>query len=345
MSVRSVPKIAVSCHETSNPLSPFRNLAGWARRRLGGGRIATSLVGVRFSLQGLAVARVELGKGRPLLNLADFQPCEPSAWEPVLTELVRRHGLKGQPCVGCLEGAGYQIIPIAHPGLAEAELREALRWQVREMLNFSVEEAVTDYLEPPTQRSGRQLLVVVARQGQMAERAQLIQKAGLELVAIDIRETALRNLASLLPEDRQGVALVGFAWEDGFLTVSHQGRLVVTRNLRMGERGLRQRVPDGDDYGDAAIAALDQLVLEVQRLLDYHDSHFQQPPVATLMLPPGTRRAPLFERYFRANLNIAVQTLELGEVFEGAASLDPEQQNRCLFAIGAAARCLDPVRP
>ncbi len=341
----------ITSHDTLNCLNPFRDFAGWTRR----GHTSRSLVGVKFSSQGLAVARITVDKSRPSLTLADFQFCKPPAWESVLTELVRRHGLKGQPCVGCLEGSTYQVIPITHPGLAEDELREALRWQVCEILDFPVEEAVTDYLElpaqesshqmldylePPVQQSNRQLLVVVARRGQVAKRAQLIQKAGLKLVAIDIRETALRNLASLFPQDREGVALIGFSWEEGFLMVSHQGELVVTRSIKMGESSLRQRIPGGEDYGDAAIATLDQLVLEVQRLLDYHDSHFQL-PLATLILPPSTRRAPIFERYFRANLNVNVLTLELGEIFKGAAAFDPEQQNLCLFAIGAAARCLD----
>ncbi|CAK0745299.1 MSHA biogenesis protein MshI [Gammaproteobacteria bacterium] len=325
-----------------NILNPLLKFSTWARRRFAGGGRSTGLVGIGFSSQGIALARIETAQERPRLTLLDFQPCDtPQAWGMTLTELAKRHGLQGQPCVGCLEGQSYQFIPLAHPGLADAELREALRWQVREMLNFPAEEAVTDYLEPPVQRSGSRILVAVAQQSIVADRAQLIQQAGFNLVAMDVRETALRNLASRLPQNRQGVALIGFSWEDGLLTVSHQGRLVVTRTLDTGERSLRNRIPDGDDWNDATIVVLDHLVLEVQRLFDYHDSHFQQPPVAALFLPPGTRRAPIFERYFRANLSVNVLTLDLKEIFEIGEDLSPEQQNLCLFAVGAAARCLD----
>jgi MSHA biogenesis protein MshI len=82
----------------------------------------------------------------------------------------------------------------------------------------------------------------------------------------------------------------------------------------------------------------DRIALEVQRSLDYYDSHFRQSPITTLALAPMPREVPGLVDYLKANLSINVITMDLTKLMECEVDLKPELQSACLTVLGAALR-------
>jgi MSHA biogenesis protein MshI len=82
----------------------------------------------------------------------------------------------------------------------------------------------------------------------------------------------------------------------------------------------------------------DRIALEVQRSLDYYDSHFRQSPISALALAPMPHEVPGLVDHLKANLSLNVITMDLTNLMECEADLRPELQSTCLAVLGAALR-------
>ena len=82
----------------------------------------------------------------------------------------------------------------------------------------------------------------------------------------------------------------------------------------------------------------DRVALEVQRSLDYFDSHFRQAPISHLALVPPPKEVPGLLEYLDANLNLSASMMNFGELLEGDVDSLLVSQTQCLMAVGAALR-------
>ncbi|QKQ25454.1 hypothetical protein [Candidatus Reidiella endopervernicosa] len=233
------------------------------------------MVGVAFLRAGIAVARVVRSRSQPpRLTLCDFRACEAHEYGAVLEELVKAHRLKGLPCVAVMEQGSYQLLQMEAPDVPDSELRSALRWSIRDLIDFHIDDAVLDVFDLPAdaQRGGSNMMnTVVARSSLIKERVEKIESSGLDIHAIDIPELALRNITSMLPEDGAGVALLAMEHDQEQILITRQKLLYLARNL-----DVPLLVEDLADSGDEFISAeqqqlLDTLILEIQRSQDYYE--------------------------------------------------------------------------
>jgi MSHA biogenesis protein MshI len=141
---------------------------------------------------------------------------------------------------------------------------------------------------------------------------------------------AQRNLAALLPEDAKGVVLLSFTSGGGLITISRQSDIYLSRNIDIGLE-MMASFQDSNEL-------FERIALEVQRSLDYYDSHFRQSPITTLALAPMPREVPGLVDYLKANLSINVITMDLTKLMECEVDLKPELQSLCLTVLGAALR-------
>lgn len=83
---------------------------------------------------------------------------------------------------------------------------------------------------------------------------------------------------------------------------------------------------------------LDAIVLEVQRSLDYYESHFAKPSINSLVIAPLPFEIPGIINYLAGALGLQVRLLDLNAVLETQKPLSNEEQANSFFAIGAALR-------
>ena len=240
------------------------------------------------------------------------------------------------------------------PEVTDDELPQAVRWRVKDSLPFDVNNAIVDVFEIPGQRErGRSPLVYVtaAEKKFLKQRIDLLEEQNLELEKIDIAEMVMRNIASLLPEDQQGVALLKLDATKGLITLTHESSLYLARNLEVGYASLANNT--GPEFNAAEInpaegmaleeglspdqqRSFDAIVLEVQRSLDYYESHFAKPAINSLVIAPLPYKIPGMINHLASALGLQVRLLDLNAVLELTQPISDEIQANCFYAIGAA---------
>lgn len=231
-----------------------------------------------------------------------------------------------------LADGNYQLLLVEAPRVEPSELRAAIRWKVKDLIDFHIDDAVIDVFEIPGQAhrpSGQTMMyAVAARAREIRTHIDRVEDAGLKLEVIDISEMALRNLAALTEEDVQGVCLLHLQDDHGLLTLTRQAHLYLSRRLEIGTLDL-----DRDPQ-----AAGEQIVLEVQRSLDYYDSHFQQAPLAGLNVLPGPAGLDRLVGLLDDNLNLDAAPYPLTSLIQIETEVNPAVLADAILAIGGALR-------
>lgn len=256
-----------------------------------------------------------------------------------LRQLKRGRALHRHRRVAVLQNNQYQCVSLDAPvDLPREDWTAAVRWQLKDSVQFPVDNAAVDLLTVPEGTSYRtqpQLIVVAAP----AEAVRPLMLQGLEAKApwdaIDIAETALRNLSALCEPEGRAQALLHCEPDHSTLVVTHQGELLFGRRMDLSLAQL--------NHADEATrtAAYDHAVLQLQRTLDGFERSFGQVTLARLLIAPMPGMDPFVE-HLSPLLYVAVEALTFDEILDLAAlppgSNEPERLNTHVCAIGAALR-------
>jgi MSHA biogenesis protein MshI len=251
-----------------------------------------------------------------------------------LAALRRPMRLDRYACAALLSHGTYQLIQTeAVPG-APDEAREVVRWKLKDQVEFPVDTAAIDLLPIPSDGRSPQVFAAMSPESTIAPLVQAFQAAKVPLAAIDLPELSQRNLAALFEEAGRGLATLIFDDDEGLLTFTMGGELLVVRHVEIPARQLI--AADEERRG----MLFERIALDVQRSLDNFDRSYSAIQLAHLLVAqiPGVDG---FLSHLRANLTVSVVPLELSDVMDlGAVPslLDPLRQFQCLRALGAALR-------
>jgi len=307
-----------------------------------------NLVGVSLSDEGLALACLSRD-GESAFTLkhstyANYDSLEQMSRQ--LKDWVSQYHLNDKLTNFSLSPHQFSFVLTEAPEVADEELAEAMRWRSKELLDMEMDEVVIDCLPIPGQKQrGRQAMtyVIAADIDVLKTYAGIIEKADLNLRSIDVPAMGQRNIASLLPEDKHGVALLNLYQREGLLTLTREGEVYLARNLEVGYANFAvQKDEDGDlqleGLPPATQSSLDAIVLEVQRSIDYYERYFAQPPVQSLVIAPLQRDIPGMVEYIASQLGLQVRELDLGVLLGLQENIPRQQQSQYFSAIGAALR-------
>ncbi len=301
---------------------------------------------------GVAVVTLSPGKEKPRLKVCDFFPWdENSNHEKQLIQKAKEFSLAKHACTTVMGLGEYSVLSIEAPDVPPNELRAAVRWQVKDLIDFHIDDAVIDVFDAPGSGAhGQQhkLYVVASRTSTVREHVDQLQDADINLTTIDIPELVLRNITSRLPENEAGVAMIYLTRERGLVVVARQSTLYFARTLDLGYAYLNQGISNdknlslentnSENINLENNTAFDRLVLEIQRSLDYYDRYFSQPPVAGLVLAPTEVPVPGLAEYLNRALGLSVRRLDINEIVGCDTPLSESRQAHCLSAIGAVLR-------
>lgn len=304
------------------------------------GRQSAGLVGVSVSDERVLIAKVMQDSSRdsdtPLLEKCNFQTLESiSQVREVLSTLVEDMDLKGGNCNYVLSPRDYTLYLIEAPAVEESELRSAIRWKIKDLLDMPIEDAAIDIFPVPEEafqgRSKKMLYVVVASKSRIAAIIELVARSGLKLKSIDVQEMALRNITELFLDDHHGLAFLDLRKIGSTMNLSKDGKLFLTRKINSQ---LDADVMTSVDWE----VRRDRLVLEIQRSLDYYESQMGQSPISQIIMAPRASDSVAMAESLSAVMAVPVTVLETAEKLEVAEGIDREVMRSCLVAIGGALR-------
>jgi MSHA biogenesis protein MshI len=251
--------------------------------------------------------------------------------------LAKELGFDRYQCSTLLAPGEYQMLLVEAPNVPQTELKTAIRWRIKDMLEYHVDDATVDLLEVPRNPAGGErghsMYAITARNEVIQSCIGRFEAARIPLSVIDIQETSQRNVAALFERDERGLAMLYLGNDQGLLTINFRGELVFARRIEAGMQALTSA------SGGARDEQFQRILLELQRTLDHFDRQFAYVPIAKLMLAPDPGETGLLE-YLAANLDVPVERVRLSGAigFGSRAELKPDEEWRLFHLIGAALR-------
>lgn len=296
------------------------------------------LLAIAFNGEGMLAARIKRSdKGMPAVRLASFVAADKGVAAALLEKTGKDLYAQSYRCATLLGGGEYQLLSVEAPNVPIEERKTAVRWRLKDMLDFPVDQATIDVLDIPTDKAsqgrGQNVFVIAARNSVIETRQNLFADAKLGLQIIDIPEMAQRNISALMEPEGRGLAMLSFGADGGLLTVTFNGELYLSRRIDV----TLDQLLDSDH--ERKHAHYDKITLELQRSLDHFDRQYNFINVVKLVLAPTG--ASGLDEYLSSNLYTKVETLDLASVLDLSAV--PElvaaaQQQKFFLALGAALR-------
>lgn len=303
----------------------------WLKRGARGNR----RVGLDVYADGFALAVIDgAGDTSPKVVAVSWCPLEGMATlTETLAREVREHSLAGLPAIVTLPHAAYSLVQLEAPDLEADELRDAMRWRVKDLIDFPVEQAEIDIFRlPESQRPGAPPLmyVVVARHEAVKQLVQAVVAAGLEIEAVDVVEMAIRNLSMNLDRPQRPRAYLHLQPGQTVIEIADG------ENVFLSRRVMQEYDRDADKV--LLGAQMENLALEVQRSMDYFESQFALGPVDRLsLIVCDDVLYEAFAEVARSFLTVSTERFSFSGV-KLASGIELATLGRGVTAVGAAMR-------
>ncbi len=300
-------------------------------------------MGLEISSEGVAIAQGPgASSSRAELNLCEFLSFDPATDDPkrdsqlqrdMLEQRIDALDLKNAPCHVVMPVGSYQLLLVEAPKVEPKELGEAIRWRIKDLINYPLEEAAVDafLLPKDSSSSGASMAyAVVVKKEYIRSLVSFVEQARLELKAIDIGEMCLQNVLSAGADKEalsRSTALVKFRQGSGSLHVYKAGNLYLSRQFKL-------------DYGAGLLDDLPQeaLVLELQRSLDYYERQMRQVPPRTIYFCGDNISEDKITDGIQSSLSADIKVLPVSESFELSETIEAHILSLCLPAVGATLR-------
>lgn len=295
---------------------------------------STGRVGLMVQADQLVLAHVEQRKGAPyLLHCERIELASIKDAPDALEKIVKDLDLEGTQCSYVLNPKDYHLHLVESPNVEPDELRSAVRWKIKDLLDMKIDDAAIDVFQLPDDAyRGREMVYVVATlKSKINSIAELVTKSGLELAIIDIPELVMKNVSTSFIDDDNGVAFMDLRRTGSTMNISRDDALYLTRRINTQ---LDPDVMKAHDWEHLK----DRLVLEIQRSLDYYESQMGKSPINKIIIAPRQHDSVEMAESLNAMLNGAVSFINLADYIEGDVELSAEQQQIFLPVIGATLR-------
>lgn len=259
-----------------------------------------------------------------------FVECNAAERLDRLKHIMEEHGLKGSACNLVLSPNQYQIFQVEKPTVPDEELTDAVKWKLKDMIDYAVDDAVVDvfaYPKDATRGRGNLVNVVCTRKAVALDQINLVLEAGLELESIDITELAVRNIAQTKDPDAKGVAILILRPGLGMMTLFKGDVLYFSRRIDFSVNDMNE--PGRQDE------VIQLLALEVQRSLDYYESQLGQMPPKELHLLNPVPELPVGVM-LGGYLGVQVSEIDAAELSQ--TSPESTVLSQSFVALGAAMR-------
>ncbi len=309
----------------------------WLKRIIGK---STQRVGLRWEGNQLSYCVLNPNGEDRLFTAVERIDFDEAKADTILADRISELGVQNAEAYWVLPADQYRLLTIDRPAVPESELGSAIRWQIKDQIDFDLEDAVIEHFAFPKGLPGsNQIYVVVAHRKTIENIVSLTKAADLELAAIDISELALGNV--ILPQLQEGQNIAFIAEHPGGLSV----------NCYYGEEFVFTRwLPDvylpRSKSDDALTLDLDidhqddndRLLLEIQRTLDYYEGQISRQAVTRLVIPALGEQTDSTVELLGNNLGLTVDVLSLEDFCRWTDPVSDLNMHTNLTVCGAVLR-------
>ncbi len=282
---------------------------------------------------------VERTGGQPTLRWSRELPIEGDCPTTAMVELRRSLSRRKYRCCTVLPRGTYQTFEVPAPKVDRSEWCDALRWVVKDGLEFPLDEAVIEAIPIPHEGAARgrepMTFVIAARRDIVSEHVQWFQRARLPLQAISIGNMAQRNVAALFESTGRALAFLGVYRRGVALTFTCNGSIYAARHF-----GWQLPALHDDAEPELRRLQFERVVLDMQRAFDSFDRGFSHVALQRVLVSVPAGHGALV-RLLQENLGQTVEVADLREVMDIGPCpemRDPAVQAEWMLSIGMGLR-------
>ncbi|MCS5712674.1 pilus assembly protein PilM [Candidatus Berkiella aquae] len=285
-------------------------------------------LGIQFTTQGIRFALIEEKQNNKILLEVDHH--ETSQWDQqkqFLKEKIAQLNLSAIKTNILIPQSDYQIFLVEQPMVSINEKKDAVRWRIADYLDYPIEEAVVDYIEVPQKNKENNAMltyVIATKKSTVDEYAEFIKELGLNVISVDICQSALREIAFQLDDSDEGQALLHIEEHKSHIILFKNKILYMMRDFDIGHRQLKTE------------SELQDLAVEIQRSIDYCSSNLKNIVISRIVLTPLPERKAEILTNLSNILSLPVRMINYAEFIKESEKLDMSQSNSNTFVIGAA---------
>jgi len=218
------------------------------------GSETTAMVELRGGRGGIELASRPLVMPTPPDTVQNNVIVEPETVGAALKEWVRESGIKSKKVISSVGGQSSLVVRITEvPSMTDAELKEAMQWDVERHIPFPATDIIIDYkrIERPDadpDSPNMEVLLAVAQEDMVNAHVEALQVAGLQPTAIDVEPLAAsRALVTIAPNETAGqtIAIINIGANTTDITVVRDGLLSFVRPVPIAGSSLTRAVSQG----------------------------------------------------------------------------------------------------
>lgn len=256
----------------------------------------------------------------------------------VLRELIGKTGIKPSEAIISASGHSSVIIKrITIPLMTEEELGVSIKFEAEQYIPFDINDVNIDFriLGPNPDAEGQMDVVLVAvKKNVIADYVDVVEKAGLDAVVMDVDAFALGNIYELNYGDAEGkvIALVNVGASKTNISVLQEGAPIFTRDCSIGcnnhtdalvrelslSREDAEQVKQGHTVASAPAenaqtvlaTASDEIYTELYRSFDYFKNSVSDVEISRILLSGGAALMKGFPEKMAERLGIPVEVVD-----------------------------------
>ena len=333
---------------------------------------SSEITGIDIGAGSIKAVRIRPGK-RPTLTgatIIEFSPeAVPESISADLRYLLSEKKIRSKKVITQMPGKDLTIRSLTLPKMPISELREAIRWEAKRHISYSLDAALVEYLITGEKREGTvdkyDIVMVVAETSRIREHLFPFDEAQIKVAIVDANALALRNVLFYRSED---IAMDTLAVDIGAgkmeIDIFKGGVLRFSRCLETGgaditrlvAEDLNISIPDAEAFKRNVdimtpleknktialiVGRLDAFLMEIRRSVEYYRTTYREKGVDRVVLTGGAVLMKGLPEYFSQSLGLPVAFCDPFGVLKYKAAIGEEfgaLAPRFSAAIGLALR-------
>ncbi len=243
-----------------------------------------------------------------------------------LKRLLKRAKISEKEVNISIEGPSVIIRNIQLPKMSEADLKNAIKYEVEKYIPYNVNEVIVDCQIISEAENNMGVLLVAAKKDSINDKIQLVQKAGLCPWVVDIDSLALINAFNLNNEEKdKTIALLNIGSEATSVNIIRGDLLNFTRNIPVGGKRVTEVLAENFKV-DLALAeelkrnpgdkkeavdklclnAMREMAIEIKSSFDYYESQYEE-GVTEIFISGGVAIDENMANFLSENMDLEVK--------------------------------------
>lgn len=249
-----------------------------------------------------------------------------------LADDVERLDVLAHDCQLILLPEQYQLIVIDALDIPEADMAKALRWSLKGLCDYDLDDVAMDAFMLPTlaDYSQKKIMVAITPLSELNKKRSVYVSACLEVTNVSIAEMALKNLLALMfppatHENTSPLLVISICGNVRKLHIVHENIFYLIRELPYLSCSLSGEPVE-----------MSNIILELERSIDYCLNKLNLSEPKHILFTPGFYLAIEYLKIIEEKLGINTNIIDLNDYLNIEPALGFKEQHDMFYSITGA---------